>query len=471
MHQNRLIYKLDLLARNPTLFSFGNERKKTLFGFIMTVFLFIILVIMTFYFLFDWLNGNDFSLNFNLYTIQENTSIPFNLTKIAFTTNFKIGKEFNLSFYYKNEINEIFNINFSVCNPNQEEDKKVLYCFNDLNNNIFYLNNVFEGIIIFYSEIIVNVTSDLNFEKETLNEFTLNPPRISFFFDNLSYQNYNRKYPIQHIGIQFSSTFPLLYTTIYNYSLIFSNYKTDDGYIFTDKKSYDNVILNQKPFITSNLKENNSNFLGCMSLSLSPYNAEQYKRKFIKLHEILSQFGGIISLLNMIFDLIVEFFTRNFFYYNLVFKVLNVENHLNKNNDNHSINIFKKKDINNSSNNNNSYKQFKNVNQRYFVLESLNGIKKKNNPTINNLNSKKIYLHTLKIFDYFCFKFEKNIKKKIKLCINFCKEYLSCEKIIFNNCYNEKFYQIREIKKSKNLFDGKEEIPDEKLNVLQLNNK
>ena len=58
-----------------------------------------------------------------------------------------------------------------------------------------------------------------------------------------------------------------------------------------------------------------------MSLSLSPYNAEQYKRKFIKLHEILSQFGGIISLLNMIFDLIVEFFTRNFFYYNLVFKV------------------------------------------------------------------------------------------------------------------------------------------------------
>ena len=48
---------------------------------------------------------------------------------------------------------------------------------------------------------------------------------------------------------------------------------------------------------------------------------------------------------------------------------------------------------------------------------------------------------------------------------------MSCEKIIFNNCYNEKFYQIREIKKSKNLFDGKEEIPDEKLNVLQLNNK
>ena len=101
MHQKRLIYKLDLLARNPTLFSFGNERKKTLFGFIMTVFLFIILVIMTFYFLFDWLNGNDFSLNFNLYTIQENTSIPFNLTKIAFTTNFKIGKEFNLSFYIR----------------------------------------------------------------------------------------------------------------------------------------------------------------------------------------------------------------------------------------------------------------------------------------------------------------------------------------------------------------------------------
>ena len=40
---------------------------------------------------------------------------------------------------------------------------------------------MFEGIIVFYSEIIVNVTSNLNFNEEKINEFILNPPTITFF--------------------------------------------------------------------------------------------------------------------------------------------------------------------------------------------------------------------------------------------------------------------------------------------------
>ena len=181
MEKKQFIYTFDLLGKNPTLFAFRNERKKSLFGSIMSLILMLITFIIIYLFIKEWLKGTNLSVNFSLFTINENTSIPFNLTKMAFTTNFKIEKEFNLTFYYKNEIEEITILNFTVCNPNQDENKKVLYCFNNLEQNMINFNNVFEGIIVFYSKIIVNVTSNLNFNEEKINEFILNPPTITFF--------------------------------------------------------------------------------------------------------------------------------------------------------------------------------------------------------------------------------------------------------------------------------------------------
>ena len=461
MEKKQFIYTFDLLGKNPTLFAFGNERKKSLFGSIMSLILMIIIFLIIYLFIKEWLKGTNLSVNFSLYTINENTSIPFNLTKMAFTTNFKIEKEFNLTFYYKNEIEEITILNFTVCNPNQDENKKVLYCFNNLEQNMINFNNVFEGIIVFYSEIIVNVTSNLNFNEEKMNEFILNPPTITFFFDNLSYQNFNRKNPIQKIGIQFSATFPLLYTTIYNYSLIFSDYLTDDGYIFSDKKVYHNVILNQKPFITSNLRQNNSNYLGYMSLSLSPYNAEKYIRKFVKLHEILSQFGGIISLLKIFFEEIVEICSKKFFYYNLMLEVLKIEKNCFKEIKLKNENIFRD-NLNNNSNNNNLNK----VNYKQNILESFNDISK-----LNIFNNVQINISKLELFDYFCrFICNKNLKVNIKKCNDFCKKHLSCENIISKNYFVENLIQNNLIiEKNQYLFKGS--IPNERVDFLILKNK
>ena len=409
----------------------------------MSLILMLITFIIIYLFIKEWLKGTNLSVNFSLFTINENTSIPFNLTKMAFTTNFKIEKEFNLTFYYKNEIEEITILNFTVCNPNQDENKKVLYCFNNLEQNMINFNNVFEGIIVFYSEIIVNVTSNLNFNEEKMNEFILNPPTITFFFDNLSYQNFNRKNPIQKIGIQFSATFPLLYTTIYNYSLIFSDYLTDDGYIFSDKKIYHNVILNQKPFITSNLRQNNSNYLGYMSLSLSPYNAEKYIRKFVKLHEIFSQFGGIFSLLKIFFE------------------VLNIEKNCYK-----EIKLKKNENIFRDNLNNNSSNNLNKVNYKQNILESFNDISK-----LNIFNNVQINISKLELFDYFCrFICNKNLKVNIKTCDDFCKKYLSCENIISKNYFVEKLIQNNLIiEKNQYLFKGS--IPYEKVDFLFLKNK
>ena len=108
----------------------------------MSLILMLITFIIIYLFIKEWLKGTNLSVNFSLFTINENTSIPFNLTKMAFTTNFKIEKEFNLTFYYKNEIEEITILNFTVCNPNQDENKKVLYCFNNLEQNMINFNNV-----------------------------------------------------------------------------------------------------------------------------------------------------------------------------------------------------------------------------------------------------------------------------------------------------------------------------------------
>ena len=427
----------------------------------MSLILMLITFIIIYLFIKEWLKGTNLSVNFSLYTINENTSIPFNLTKMAFTTNFKIEKEFNLTFYYKNEIEEITILNFTVCNPNQDENKKVLYCFNNLEQNMINFNNVFEGIIVFYSEIIVNVTSNLNFNEEKMNEFILNPPTITFFFDNLSYQNFNRKNPIQKIGIQFSATFPLLYTTIYNYSLIFSDYLTDDGYIFSDKKVYHNVILNQKPFITSNLRQNNSNYLGYMSLSLSPYNAEKYIRKFVKLHEILSQFGGIISLLKIFFEEIVEICSKKFFCCNLILEVLNFEKYCYK-----EIKLKKNENIFRDNLNNNSSNNLNKVNYKQNILESFNDISK-----LNIFNNVQINISKLELFDYFCrFICNKNLKVNIKKCDDFCKKYLSCENIISKNYFVEKLIQNNLIiEKNQYLFKGS--IPYEKVDFLFLKNK
>ena len=39
MEKKQFIYTFDLLGKNPTLFAFGNERKKSLFGSIMSLIL------------------------------------------------------------------------------------------------------------------------------------------------------------------------------------------------------------------------------------------------------------------------------------------------------------------------------------------------------------------------------------------------------------------------------------------------
>ena len=431
MNNNLFIYKFDILGKQVSLFSFGEYRKKTLFGSFMSFILFISILILSIIFIYQWSTGENMSLNFNQYTIYENTSFLFNLTRLAFVTNFKLNIDFNLSFYYKNELEEITKINFSVCNPNQDENTKILYCFND--NFLINFNNVFEYNILFYSEIIMNITSNNIFNNETkFNQFKNNPPKIIFFFDDPLYEHSNRKNPIKKIGIQFSTTFPLNLITSYNYSFIYSQYNTDDGYIFNDKKIYHSYFLNQLPFIYSFNINEQTGYFGFMSLNLSPFNAEKYNRKYNKLAQVVSEIGGIISLLKIIFESIVDTFTFKLFFYNMLYNVIQIENNENNNNKNWKIkNSSKNKSI--SINN-------------MTVLESLNGVSKNPITNVNSFQQKIIKLPKINCLDDFCFLFRKRkIQIYSKLSEEFIKKYLSCENIIINNCYNEKIMKKNQI--------------------------
>ena len=423
MNNNIFIKKFDFLGKQVSLFSFGEYKKKTLFGSFMSLVFFISILILSILFIYQWLTGENLSLNFNRYTIYENTSYTFNLTTLAFLTNFKLNDDFNLSFYYKNELEEITKINFTVCNPNQDENTKILYCFND--NFLINFNNVFEFNILFYSEIIMNITSNNIFNNETkFNHFQKNSPKITFFFENPFYEHSNRKNPIKKIGIQFSAIFPLNLVTSYNYSFIYSQYNTDDGYIFNNKKIYHSFFLNQLPFIHSFNINEKTDYFGFMSLNLSPYNAEKYYRKYNKLAQVVSEIGGIITLLKIIFESIVDIFTFKLFFYNMLYNVIQIENNENNNKKNMKIqNSSKNKSIN--------------INNM-TVLESLNGISKN---AITNVNPKLEIINLPKInyLDNFCFLFRKRkIKIYSKLSEEFIKKYLSCENIIINNFYNEK---------------------------------
>ncbi len=421
MKNNLFIYKFDLLGKQVSLFSFGEYKIKTLFGSFMSFILFISILILSIIFISQWLTGENMKLNFNQYTIYQNTSFLFNLTSLAFETNFKLNTDFNLSFYYKNELEEITKINFTVCNPNQDENSKILYCFND--NFLIELNNIFNFNILFYSEIIMNITSKTIFNNDTkLKEYINNPPRVTFFFFNPFYEHSNRKNPIKTIGIQFSTTFPLNLLTSYNYSFIYSQYNTDDGYIFNDKKSYNSLFLNQLPFINSLYIDEQSDYFGFMSLSLSPYDAEKYDRKFNKLANIVSEIGGIISLLKLIFESIVEKFTFKLFFYNMLYNAIKNEN------------------INNENSKKTKISKMKSIyNNNITALESINDFSKNSIININAFNQKIIKLPKINYFDNFCFLFRKRkIKIYSKLSEEFIKKYLSCEKTIVNNCYNEK---------------------------------
>ena len=428
MKNNLFIYKIDFLGKPASLFSFGENKKKTLFGCFMSFILFISILILSIFFIYQWLTGENMSLNFNQYTIHQNTTFLFNLTTLVFVTNFKLNNDFNLSFYYKNELEEITKINFTVCNPNQDENTKILYCFND--NFLINFNNIFNFNILFYSEIIMNITSNNIFNNETkFNQYTNNPPKITFFFDNPFYEHSDRKNPIKKIGIQFSTSFPLNLITSYNYSFIYSQYNTDDGYIFNNKKIYNSFFLNQLPFIYSFFINKQSDYFGFMSLNLSPYNAEKYSRKFNKLTDVASEIGGIISLLTLIFESIVDKFTIKLFFYNMLYNIIQIEN---DNYENTKLsNVSKMKSINNNN---------------ITALESLNEISKNSITKINAFNQKMIKLPTINYFDNLCFLFRKRkIKIYSKLSEEFIKKYLSCEKIIINNCFNEKIKEKKQI--------------------------
>ena len=276
----------------------------------------------------------------------------------------------------------------------------------------------------------MNITSKTIFNNDTkLKEYINNPPRVTFFFFNPFYEHSNRKNPIKTIGIQFSTTFPLNLLTSYNYSFIYSQYNTDDGYIFNDKKSYNSLFLNQLPFINSLYIDEQSDYFGFMSLSLSPYDAEKYDRKFNKLANIVSEIGGIISLLKLIFESIVEKFTIKLFFYNMLYNAIKNEN------------------INNENSKKTKISKMKSIyNNNITALESINDFSKNSIININAFNQKIIKLPKINCLDDFCFLFRKRkIQIYSKLSEEFIKKYLSCENIIINNCYNEKIMKKNQI--------------------------
>ena len=426
MKKKNCIYIFDLLGQHYSLYALGENRKKTLFGIFMTLILIIIILVLSIILISDWIYGNNMSINFSLYTILNNKSIFFNISKLVFCTNFNIEKEFNLTFYYKNEYEEIFELKYHVI---KNDSNELLYSFEE--KNFIFFNNIFKDTILLNSQIFINISSGYIFENEKLlNKYSINPPQITFFFNNPSFQHSNRRNPIQTIGIQFTSVFHLNYITSYNYSFIFAEYHTDDGYFFNKKKDYNLIILNENPLITSYVKYNSSNYFGLISLYLSPYNAELFERRFTKFHEVISNIGGIISLLKIIFETIIELFITKFFNYNLIKEIIKLEN--NTIEENYSV---KNKNIT----------IYKSLNEHSQI--SVNKLKESNNI---------VYLPKIKYFKYM-FNCNKKYKLKsfFKLIEKFIKTYLCCENLIINNCWIKQIIQNLKLKENntiKNFF-------------------
>ncbi len=381
--------------------------------------------------------------------LSDNKEIPFELNKKLFNIVMMKQKLFPLitendTFIGVNRINNYIVLDF--CNNSQLYYDMSYFSGFDLakyicpknDQNIFIkgrYGDIRKGfdIINIYLEKCIN-SSENNYtceSEETINE-TLKDKYLSIYFMKEIPDHYDVFNPIKKKLRTDYFSISLYLKKLYLYNFLITDYYTDNGLIFPNKKKFtfgkiNNIYMDSIGFEAPNGQL--QVIFTCVEYQ------EEFNRKYNRIFDTFSNLGGMISFLFQIFQYITCYLTKKYFIADLTNNIVNIKNcvieYSNKGKNKNFISNTSKMDFSNKNFiiNGKSSSIKNNIIRMSNIISYNRGVQK----IINEYKINKNQKHKFSIFTCILpFFLIKRMKKYTSLNITneFYENYLSIENIL-----------------------------------------
>ena len=319
--QKKLFYQIDILSPSPILYVYKEKRRPSYLGVILTILMIAITLIFSYNVIIKWINYSSFTITYNKIILQESSIFYLNETLFAFNsdilnTESNYSLNINLIAVNNESIKSTFPITYYNCtNTIQKYDFGIInnlknyFCLND-NNNISYtldketyLSFTISKNFSFNKSRENNIKNENDFDEEINIKFLFSAPKI----DHNNFTN-----PINYVSFIHNYKIPSKQScTIDNYFKTIK-YQTKSG-IIKIKISELNISFYDESITIREISNDIKNEKGIINFHISPFNIDTYLRTYPTVQEMLSQIGGISSIIFRCFSVFMSFFasTKN----------------------------------------------------------------------------------------------------------------------------------------------------------------
>ena len=438
--------KLDFLSYPPQMYYFQKRANKTIFGGLLFILYFLIMLVVTIFYLLDFYLNDRYDIVYSLYK---------NYTGL--------GEEYNKI----EDLNPHLNFSFDLKKITIDLEEK------DLSDNYFIVDDNFS--IIERNTNINQTPSNMNFlilyicffdcEEELENEqkdltYVLNMTYPGYKIDHqnnkIPLEKNNDKYPFyKEFYFYFNKS------TFYDVNWGLIKYREERGLlglfdnILNKKKEYSSIDIDSIDKIHTeraieitpkDIPTFKYNILGIIQMKNTHNQYTEYIRIKKSLLDVFANIGALFSTVFTLFSFLLNLFSKNFDNYKIIKEMLYKQRILRNNN----IKIIKSKTLrldniskrkNNINNDNQSFDTSKSV---PFKSKEINLNKKKenkkeekldNNYELRTINFIQFLLNNINIYS----KKKKKEQEIINICNNIITKYISIELILYNQIIFENF--------------------------------
>ena len=306
--QKKLFYQIDILSPSPILYVYKEKRRPSYLGVILTILMITITLIFSYNVI---INYSSFTITYNKIILQESSIFYLNETLFAFNsdilnTESNYSLNINLIAVNNESIESTFPITYNNC-----LNLTNYFCLNDSNiNNISYTLNKETYLSFTISKNFSfnksrenNIKNENDFDEEINIKFLFSAPKI----DHNNFTN-----PINYVSFFHNYKIPSKQScTIDNYFKTIK-YQTKSG-IIKIKISELNISFYDESITIREISNDIKNEKGIINFHISPFNIDTYLRTYPTVQEMLSQIGGISSIIFRCFSVFMSFFasTKN----------------------------------------------------------------------------------------------------------------------------------------------------------------
>ena len=350
----KVLLLIDQFGETPQFLINNRSHFSSLFGSIMTIFLFMITLIALFFFSEEIILRHSPSVNLSTQTEEHPRKIKYfnnfefmigiQNKEYKVEMNEKIFKAkgylFNTTVNSTGTYNSKYEIDLAPCHialqnsPNFEllshYDLHGFYCFSKNQSSIdidhifineFWGNNNFHMLQVKFSDCR-NSSSDSSCAPQTEIDEALRLTELTFYTVDTFIKTRDYMHPFER-GIQekffyVSNQFQVSITEYIRHLDVIS----DDGLLFTTNKQLNSFKIDS--IIDYMINKRESSTFASMSIQLNNID-EVYYRKYYKIQDLAAQVGGIFKTLLIIFILITKSYSTHFYFEHLINKFFEID--------------------------------------------------------------------------------------------------------------------------------------------------